>query len=102
MRFTAGGTQSVRGYSYQSLGPGKYLLTNSIEYQRRIKGNWFAGIFHDMGNAFNTLKHANLQQSVGVGIIWQSPIGTMELDLAQSTTQSHKKPMVQFSIGALL
>lgn len=102
LRFTAGGTQSVRGYRYQSLGPGKYLLTNSIELQHRIKGNWFVGIFHDMGNAFNNVDHPDLQKSAGVGIIWQSPIGTMELDLAKSLSQHHKKPMLQFSIGALL
>ena len=68
LRFTAGGTQSVRGYRYQSLGP-KYLLTNSIELQHRIKGNWFVGIFHDMGNAFNNVNHPDLQKSAGVGIV---------------------------------
>lgn len=102
LRFTAGGTQSVRGYRYQSLGPGKYLLTNTLELQHRIKGNWFVGIFHDIGNAFNDISHPKLQNSAGIGLIWQSPIGTMELDLAKSLSQHHQKPILQFSIGALL
>ena|GEM_PF-199289 len=102
LRFTAGGTQSIRGYGYQSLGPGRYLFTNSLEYQRRVKGNWFAAIFHDMGNAFDTINAPNLQRSVGVGVVWQSPIGTMELDVAQSTSDPNRAALIQFSIGALL
>ena len=102
LRFTAGGSQSVRGYRYESLGPGKYLLTNSLELQHRIKGNWFIGIFHDLGNAFNNIPDANLQESAGVSIIWQSPIGTMELSLAKSLSQHRKKPILQFNIGTLL
>ena len=102
LRFTAGGTQSVRGYGYQSLGPGRYLLTNTIEYQYRVKGNWFAAIFHDMGNAFNTINTLDLHRSAGVGVVWQSPIGTMELDVAQSISENDQKPLIQFSIVALL
>ncbi len=102
LNFTAGGPESVRGYTPQSLGPGKYLLSNSFEYQHRIKGNWYAAIFHDTGNAFNNFKHANLQRAGGIGLMWESPIGTMQLDLAKSISKPEKKVMVQFNIGVPL
>lgn len=99
--FTAGGPRSVRGYGYESLGPGRYLLSNSIAYQRRIKGNWYATIFHDIGNAFDSFRQTNLRRSVGLGVIWQSPIGTIELDIAKPTSEPHNLTP-EFSIGILL
>ena len=102
LRFTAGGAQSVRGYAYQSLGPAKHLLLLTAEYQYRLTGNWFTSYFQDAGNAFNDESHMHLKRSQGIGIIWQSPIGTMELDYAQSMTDPSKKPMLQFSMGGLL
>lgn len=102
LRFTAGGAQSVRGYAYQSLGPAKHLLVGSIEYQYRVVGNWFGAYFQDAGNAFNSDKNIDLKRSQGVGVVWQSPIGTMELDYAKSMTDPTKKPMLQFSMGGLL
>lgn len=102
LRFTAGGAQSVRGYAYQSLGPAKHLLVLSAEYQYRVVGDWFGSYFQDAGNAFNSDQHIDLKRSQGVGVVWQSPIGTMELDYAQSLTDPSKKPMLQFSMGGLL
>lgn len=102
LRFTAGGAQSVRGYAYQSLGPAKHVLVLSAEYQYRVIGNWFTSYFQDAGNAFNSDSHINLKRSEGIGIVWQSPIGTMELDYARSMTDPSKKPMLQFSMGGLL
>lgn len=102
LRFTAGGAQSIRGYAFQSLGPAKNLLVTSAAYQFRVVSDWFVSYFQDYGNAFNDAKNMNLQRSQGGGIVWQSPIGTMELDYAQSITQPEKRGMVQFSMGSLL
>jgi translocation and assembly module TamA len=102
LRFTAGGAQSVRGYAYQSLGPAKNLLVMSGEYQFRVYKKWHLAYFQDLGNAFNDANNMDLQHSQGVGIVWQSPIGTMELDYAKSITQKDKAGMIQFSMGSLL
>ena len=100
--FTAGGSQSVRGYGYQSLGPGKYLFVASQEYQFRVYGNWFLAAFHDIGNAFNNFNDIGLQQSAGIGVVWESPIGLMELDAVRTLTGDAQTWGVSFNIGGLL
>ena len=77
LRFFAGGTQSVRGYEYQSLGVpdgGRYLAVGSVEYQHLIIGNWSAAAFWDEGNAFDNFNQG-LDRGVGVGIVYKTPIG---------------------------
>jgi translocation and assembly module TamA len=101
LQFTAGGAQSIRGFAYQSLGPGQYLLSGSLQYEYRIHGNWFAAIFHDQGNAFDSFSNMGIVQSGGTGVIWESPIGTMELDAAKAINNT-APVMLAFSIGGLL
>jgi len=89
-RFFAGGDQSVRGYSYQSLGPtdadgnvtgGKFLTTYSVEAEVRIAGNWGAAVFADAGGADDD-PNPSLSRGVGAGLRYRAPVGTLQLDLA--------------------
>jgi translocation and assembly module TamA len=89
-RFYAGGDQSVRGYSYQSLGPtdadgkvlgGQYLTTYSAELEYRIAGNWGAAVFADAGGADND-PSPPLSFGIGAGLRYRAPVGTLQLDLA--------------------
>ena len=89
-RFFAGGDQSVRGYSYQSLGPtdadgnvlgGKYLATYSVEAEVRIAGNWGAAVFADAGGADDDA-NPPLSRGVGAGVRYRAPVGTLQFDLA--------------------
>lgn len=98
IRFYAGGTKSLRGYSYQQLGPGRYLAEGSIEYQHRIKGNWHGAIFYDTGNAFNHMSEG-LKRGLGLGLVWVSPIGPINLSLAKALDTEGQPLMVQFSMG---
>lgn len=98
LRFYAGGTPSVRGYKYQSLGPGENLIVGSVEYQHRIYGNWHAGLFYDFGNAFNN-SPTRLKRGAGVGILWVSPLGPMELTLGVALDEPGKPTMIQFNMG---
>jgi translocation and assembly module TamA len=107
LTFTTGGAQSVRAYGYQSLGPGPYLFDATIEYQFRVYDEWFATAFHDAGNAFNQLNAPQLKQSVGLGVLWQSPIGSMELSVSNpmndpSRTRFWSGVSVDFAMGSLL
>lgn len=88
-RFFAGGDASVRGYSYQRLGPqdeagrvvgGKHLAVASVEYERWLTGNWGIAAFVDAGNAFND--EFELATGAGIGARWLSPVGVVAIDLA--------------------
>ncbi|MDQ8039061.1 MAG: BamA/TamA family outer membrane protein [Rickettsiella sp.] len=96
--FYAGGSQSIRGYDYQALGPGRYLLIGSAEYQHRIIHNFYGALFFDAGNAFNNFP-INLQKGTGVGIVWVSPLGPMELTLGKALDLPGRPLRIQFSLG---
>lgn len=92
LRFYAGGDGSIRGFGYQTLGPensagkiigGKFLVSNSIEYEHPFKKSWGVAVFSDFGNAFNTTNDFKFRSSAGIGIRWHSPLGPIRFDLAQ-------------------
>lgn len=97
LRFFAGGAQSVRGYTYQSLGPGRYLVVGSAEYQYEFCHNWGSAIFFDAGNAFNNSAW-KLHKSAGLGIVWHSPMGPFELSIARVLTNPSPKFLKSFRI----
>ncbi|SBT08300.1 Surface antigen (D15) [Candidatus Accumulibacter aalborgensis] len=88
--FRAGGTNSVRGYPYLSLGVkegsavvgGRYLMTMSAEYTHWISSTWGAAAFVDAGNAVDEPQAMNLAVGYGVGARWKSPAGPLGIDLA--------------------
>lgn len=91
LRFFAGGDRSVRGYSYESLSPrneegllrgGQQMLTSTLEYQRRVTGDWWGATFVDTGDAFDNWGPEELKTGAGVGIRWISPVGPIRLDVA--------------------
>lgn len=96
--FRTGGSQSVRGYAYNSIGPGKYLVVGSAEYQFNVYGDWYLSAFYDVGNATNSLSE-RLRRSPGVGLVWLSPLGQVELSLARGLDSSNKPYVVQFNMG---
>jgi len=90
LRFFAGGDVSVRGYSYNSIGPtdaegivigGKNLLVGSVEYEHRVWEGWSVAAFADSGDAFDGAS-PDLKTGVGLGLRWRSPVGPVRLDLA--------------------
>ncbi|MFN3234943.1 MAG: autotransporter assembly complex protein TamA [Gammaproteobacteria bacterium] len=98
LRYFAGGINSVRGYGYQDLGPGKYLRVGSVELQHRLRGNLYGAIFYDIGNATDEWDDA-LEQSAGVGLVYRSPIGPIEAYLARPLEDTNAIRF-EFSIGA--
>lgn len=88
--FRAGGSNSVRGYAYQSLGVkensatvgGRYLLTLSGEYTHWIDSTWGVAVFADAGQAGDDRDVFKLAPGYGVGARWKSPAGPLAVDLA--------------------
>ncbi len=99
LQLLAGGANSLRGFTYDSIGPGNYLTVNSVELQEKLFGNIYAAAFCDTGNV--TMNHfpKKLQTGVGGGLVWLSPIGAIEVSLTQAITENKKPWMVQFSMG---
>jgi translocation and assembly module TamA len=109
LRFFAGGDRSIRGYSYQTVGPplpedlvpealarcaadknrdcqdlvigGRNLAVASAEYEYYFTRNWGIATFVDTGDAFSTFGDYRQKVGVGVGARWRSPVGMVRVDL---------------------
>ncbi len=99
LQFFTGGAQTVRGYQYQEIGPGRTLLMGSVELQQRLINKIYGVVFYDAGNASNEFI-GNFKQSVGTGILWRSPIGVIEISYARALKDRHN--LIQVSMGPLL
>ncbi|MDX5363891.1 MAG: autotransporter assembly complex protein TamA [Pseudazoarcus pumilus] len=88
--FRTGGSQSVRGYDYESLGVkegdatlgGRYLATASAEYIHWFRPQWGVASFIDIGDAADSRRDFDAKVGIGVGARWRSPAGPIALDLA--------------------
>ncbi|WP_420791542.1 autotransporter assembly complex protein TamA [Enterovibrio qingdaonensis] len=107
LRFFAGGDNSIRGYSYESISPkdssgklegGSYMATGTLEYNYRVTGNWWAAVFTDAGDAW-TSSDPQWKTSVGVGVRWESPVGPIRFDVAHGFENTDDDFMIHFSLG---
>lgn len=106
--FRAGGDESVRGYSFRSLGPqvdgavggGISLATASVELARpisaRLPSLWGA-VFIDAGNAATSFSSLKPVYGTGVGVRWRSPVGPLRLDWAYGSET--REGRFHFSVG---
>ncbi len=108
VRFFGGGDESVRGFDYESLGPkdvdgnvigGSHLLVGSVEYERRIRGNFYGAVFLDGGNAFDGTD-VDPAFGTGLGIKWRSPLGPLRFYVAHPLNKSDDDYKVHISLGA--
>lgn len=103
--FRTGGAQSVRGYSYQSLGVkegtatvgGRYLATASAEYIHWLTPAWGGAVFVDAGDASDTRQTYDAAVGYGFGIRWKSPAGPLAVDLAYG--ERDQKMRLHFSLA---
>jgi outer membrane protein assembly complex protein YaeT len=90
-RLFLGGAQTVRGYSYQELGPmdpsgtpegGQSTLLANIELRRPIVGRMSGVLFMDMGMVDEESFQYNneIRYSLGAGIRFGTPVGPLRLD----------------------
>jgi translocation and assembly module TamA len=105
-RFKAGGSTSVRGYSFEQLSNNDVgsnnLLTASAELEFKVLENWSGAIFADIGNAFNDWSDPDLKKGVGLGIRWYSIVGPIRVDIAQALDFDGKPWRLHFTIGTPL
>ncbi|NOU50664.1 outer membrane protein assembly factor [Pseudoalteromonas sp. JBTF-M23] len=106
MRFFAGGDQSIRGFSYRSVGPkegnkeigGKYLVTGSLEYNYQFLPSWRAALFVDAGTATNDFSE-KWSVGAGFGLRYLTPVGPIRLDHAWGVSKDSKSTRLSIVIG---
>jgi translocation and assembly module TamA len=92
-RFYAGGGGSVRGYSYQAIGPrdarnrplgGTSLVEGSVELRQRVSGAIGMVGFVDAGSVggSETPEFSDVRVGAGVGLRYGTAIGPLRLDVA--------------------
>lgn len=108
LRFFAGGDQSVRGYSYQSLGPtdtagqvvgGKHLFIGSVELELALFSDWGVSVFYDTGNAFDSFAGVRLFDGAGAGVHYYTPVGALNLSVARQIGVDDPGFRIHFTVG---
>jgi len=106
-RFYTGGDQSVRGFEYRSIAPvdedgvligGRYLNVASAEFIWHFTPSWGLAVFGDTGRAYND-NDEPLRVGTGFGIRWQSPIGTLRVDLAFGVSEEPVPTRLHLTFG---
>jgi len=106
--FRTGGTTTVRGYSFESLGVkqdgatigGRALAVASAEYVRwtdRFDGNLGLAAFVDVGDAADTWSALDPAFGVGLGVRYRTPAGPLAVDVAWG--ERERQVRVHFSIA---
>ncbi len=103
--FRTGGSTTVRGYDFESLGvdqngvvlPGRYYAVASVDAIHWMNESWGLAAFIDAGNAVDSWSHAHLALGYGIGARIRTPLGPFRLDVAYG--QDVRQVRVQFSVG---
>lgn len=105
--FRAGGTDSVRGYAYQSIGnrsgdtvyPVRYLATGGAEYVHWLNEQWGGAVFYDVGVATDRWQDRSVFHAVGIGARYRSPVGRINVDLAYGFQENRLRPHLSLGVA---
>jgi translocation and assembly module TamA len=99
LQFVAGGGQSVRGYLFNELGPGKNLTNINYEYLFKINDPWHLGVFADTAKIASTWGN-KWYQGIGVSFSFQSNIASVGLSIAKAISLPNKPIRIQLAVTA--
>lgn len=97
-----GGAENLKGYSFNSIGPGKVLGYGGIEIQKETIDHWYLVGFFDTGDVYKP-GFKQTQNDIGGGLMWVSPVGPIKVGLAQPVNNrfqsTEKTPRFVVSMG---
>ncbi|WP_198378097.1 autotransporter assembly complex protein TamA [Neoroseomonas rubea] len=109
-RFYSGGGGSVRGFTYQSIGPrdagnrplgGASLLELGAEWRQRISGPWGAVAFVEAGSVGEDSfpGSGDLRVGVGAGLRYLTAIGPIRVDVGVPLNRQRGDPAYGLYVG---
>ncbi|MDP6957468.1 MAG: BamA/TamA family outer membrane protein [Planctomycetota bacterium] len=107
LRYFAGGTNSIRGFDYDSVGApegGELFLSLQTELRFPIWAGFHGALFHDRGGIWEKYKDLNWSDSrwsIGGGLRYYTPAGPIAADVAWNADRKEGEDSVtfHFSIG---
>jgi translocation and assembly module TamA len=95
-RFYGGGSETIRGYRFQAVGPqfpngnpigGTAIAAGGVELRQRFGTDYGAAVFMDGGQVSSSLKPlpTDFYVGLGAGLRYYTPIGPVRFDLAFPT-----------------
>ncbi len=85
-----GGADNLKGYSYNSIGPGKNLSYGGVEVQKETWSKLYFLGFFDAGNVYDPFTK-NTKYDAGVGAMWVSPVGPIKIAVAQAINNQWRR-----------
>ena len=85
-----GGGENMKGYNFNSIGPGRVTSYAGIEIQKETFDKLFFLGFLDAGDVYDpVLRHT--KYDAGIGIMWVSPVGPIKIEVAQAINQQGQR-----------
>lgn len=100
LKFYAGGPDSIRGYSYNEFGPGRYEKRLSYELQYSVNSLFDTFMFVDQGNASDRWDD-KLKSSVGVGVMLNFKVIGLKFSLAHGLDDDADPFKIQFTVQSM-
>jgi translocation and assembly module TamA len=109
-RFYAGGGGSVRGFSYQAVGPrfpdgtprgGVFLMESSLEVRRELTSTWGFAVFADAGavGSGGPVDFRDLAIGAGFGVRYNLGFAPIRVDIATPVTRRRGEPPFQIYVS---